>query len=90
MQLLLSQDEYEFLTELLEQTRRDLRGEVHKTASHDFRIKLQKKQRILESLLTRLSWKDSWKRPEPRLLKSVMLATPVPGREYYLTRSARV
>ena len=54
MQLLLSRDEYEFLTELLEQTRRDLREEVHKTASHDFRMELQKKQRILGSLLTKV------------------------------------
>jgi hypothetical protein len=54
MQLLLSRDEYEFLTELLEQARRDLREEIHKTASHDFRMALQTKQRILESLLTKI------------------------------------
>jgi hypothetical protein len=54
MQLLLSRDEYEFLTELLEQTRRDLREEIHKTASHDFRRELHKKQDILGSLLTKV------------------------------------
>ncbi len=54
MQLLLSRDEYEFLRELLEQTRRDLREEIHKTESHDFRMELQKKQRTLGSLLTKV------------------------------------
>ena len=40
MQLLLSRDEYEFLVELLQQTHRDLREEIHKTEAHDFRMAL--------------------------------------------------
>ena len=36
MQLLLSRDEYEFLVELLQHTRRDLREEIYKTEAHDF------------------------------------------------------
>jgi len=54
MQLLLSRDEYEFLVELLQQTRRDLREEIHKTEAHDFRMALKKKERILESLLQKV------------------------------------
>jgi hypothetical protein len=54
MQLLLSRDEYEFLVELLEHTRSDLRGEIHKTKAHDFRMDLKKKERILESLLQKV------------------------------------
>jgi len=54
MQLLLSRDEHEFLTELLQQTRRDLRAEIHKTEAHDFRMDLKKKERILESLLRKV------------------------------------
>lgn len=54
MPLLLSQDEYEFLLELLQQTRRDLREELHKTEAHDFRMALKKKESILESLLQKV------------------------------------
>ena len=54
MQLLLSRAEYEFLVELLQQTRRDLREEIHKTEAHDFRMDLKKKERILESLLQKV------------------------------------
>jgi len=53
MQLLLSRDEYEFLVELLQQTRRNLREEIHKT-SYDFRMDLKKQERILESLLQKV------------------------------------
>ena len=51
---LLSQDENEFLVELLQQTRRDLREELHRTEAHDFRMELKKKERILESLLQKV------------------------------------
>jgi hypothetical protein len=54
MQLLLSQDEYEFLIELLEQTRRDLREEIRRTAGHDFRMELQRKRKTLGSLLEKV------------------------------------
>ena len=54
MQLLLSRDENEFLVELLQQTHRDLRGEIYKTETHDFRMDLKKKQRIVESLLQKV------------------------------------
>ena len=54
MQLLLSRDEHEFLVELLQQSRRDLREEIHKTEAHDFRMGLKKKARILESLLQKV------------------------------------
>jgi len=54
MPLLLNRDEYEFLTELLQQSRRDLREEIHKTEAHDFRMDLKKKERILESLLRKV------------------------------------
>ena len=52
--MLLSQGEYEFLVELLQQTRSDLRGELHKTEAHDFRMDLKKKEIILESLLQKV------------------------------------
>jgi len=54
MQLLLSRDEYEFLVELLQQTHRDLREEIYRTKTHDFRMNLKKKERILESLLQKI------------------------------------
>ncbi len=54
MQLLLSRDEYEFLVELLQQTHRDLREEIYKTETHDFRMDLKKKERIVESLLQKV------------------------------------
>ena len=54
MQLLLSRDEYEFLVELLQQTYSDLREEIYKTETHDFRMNLKKKERIVESLLQKV------------------------------------
>ena len=54
MPLLLSRDEHEFLVELLQQARSDLREEIHKTEAHDFRMNLKKKERILESLLQKV------------------------------------
>jgi len=54
MQLLLSRDEYQFLVELLQQTRSDLREEIYKTEAHDVRMGLKKKERILESLLQKV------------------------------------
>ncbi len=54
MQLLLSRDECEFLVELLQQTHRDLREEIYKTETHDFRMDLKKKERIVESLLKKV------------------------------------
>jgi len=54
MPLLLSREEHEFLIELLQQTRRDLREEIYKTEAHDFRMALKNKERILESLLQNL------------------------------------
>jgi hypothetical protein len=54
MPLLLSRDEHEFLVELLQQTRSDLREEIYKTEAHDFRMNLKKKERILESLLQKV------------------------------------
>jgi hypothetical protein len=54
MQLLLSRDEYQVLVELLQQTRSDLREEIHKTEAHDFRMALKNKERILESLLQKI------------------------------------
>lgn len=54
MPLLLSRDEHEFLVELLQQTRSDLREEIYKTEAHEFRMALKKKERILESLLQKV------------------------------------
>lgn len=45
MQLVLSRDEYEFLVELLQRTRRDLREEIYKTEAHDFRMDLEENRR---------------------------------------------
>ena len=54
MPLLLSREEREFLIELLQQTRGDLREEIYKTEAHDFRMALKKKEKILESLLLKV------------------------------------
>jgi hypothetical protein len=54
MQWLLSRDEHQFLVDLLQQTRRDLREEIYKTETHDFRTDLKRKERILESLLQKV------------------------------------
>ena len=54
MPLLLSREEREFLIELLQQTRSDLREEIYKTEAHDFRMALKKKERILEALLRKV------------------------------------
>ncbi len=54
MPLLLSREEREFLIELLQQTRCDLREEIYKTEAHDFRMALKKKEKILESLLLKV------------------------------------
>jgi len=54
MPLMLSQHEYEFLVELLRQTRREFREELHKSEAHDFRMDLKKKESILESLLEKV------------------------------------
>lgn len=59
MPLLLSRDEHEFLLELLQHTRSDLREEIHKTEGHDFRMELKKKERILESLLQKVECEKS-------------------------------
>ena len=55
MQLELSQEEQEFLLNLLEQSYQELRGEVRKTESHEFKETLRSKEHLMEGLLQRLS-----------------------------------
>jgi len=59
MPLLLNRDEYDSLSELLQQARSDLREEIYKTEAHDFRADLKKKEAILESLLQKVELERS-------------------------------
>ena len=51
--LTLSDEERELLFEILEERHRVLLREIAHTDHHDFKLKLQKKARLLESLLSR-------------------------------------
>jgi hypothetical protein len=51
--LVLSDEERELLFDILEERHRTLLREIAHTDHHDFKVSLQKKERLLESLLTR-------------------------------------
>ena len=53
--LTLSDEEKDLIQEILEERHRSLLMEISHTDHHHFRVVLQKKARLLESLLTRLA-----------------------------------
>jgi hypothetical protein len=55
MNLLLNSEEEELVRELLTEKQRVLLGEISRAEHHDFRRSLQEKERLLESLLTKLT-----------------------------------
>ena len=55
MNLVLNSEEEELVRELLTEKQRVLLGEISRAEHHDFKRSLQKKETLLESLLTRLS-----------------------------------
>ena len=55
MQLELNQEEQELLLNLLEESYQELRAEVRKTESHEFKETLRSKGHLIEGLLQRLS-----------------------------------
>ncbi len=54
MELHLTPQEQELLTEILEEHHRELRQEIFHTDHHDFKMALKEKERILESLLDKV------------------------------------
>ncbi len=52
--LILSGEEREFVFELLEERQRTLLREISRADHHDFKVALQNKERLLESVLSRL------------------------------------
>jgi hypothetical protein len=55
MNLVLNAEEEELVRELLTEKQRVLIGEISRAVHHDFKRSLQKKETLLESLLTKLS-----------------------------------
>jgi hypothetical protein len=55
MELRLTPEEHELLTEVLEERRRELLHEISRTDHHAFRIILRKKQKLMESVLDKLA-----------------------------------
>ena len=55
MQLELKLEEQELLQLLLQQSRQELRGEIRKTANHDFKEALKSKEHLIEGLMEKLS-----------------------------------
>jgi len=55
MNLVLNSEEEELVRELLTEKQRVLLGEISRAEHHDFKRSLQKKETLLESLLTRLT-----------------------------------
>ncbi len=51
--LVLSDEERELLFDILEERHRALLREIAHTDHHDFKVSLQKRERLLESLLSR-------------------------------------
>jgi hypothetical protein len=54
-ELTLSVEERDLVFEILQEHQRMLLMEIAKTDHHDFKVALQKKERLLESLLDRLA-----------------------------------
>jgi hypothetical protein len=54
-ELALNDEERNLISEILEERQRSLLMEIAKTDHHDFKLVLQKKERLLESLLDRLA-----------------------------------
>jgi hypothetical protein len=57
MQFDLSPEEQDLLRNLLEEDCQDLRAEIRKTESHEFKTSLQNKEKVMEGLLERLTGK---------------------------------
>ena len=55
MQLELSREEKELLLNLLEEDYLELRAEIRKTESHEFKETLRSKEQLMEGLLQKLS-----------------------------------
>jgi hypothetical protein len=62
----LTEEERALLAVLLEKTRQDLRGEIHKTAGRSYREGLQVDERTLLGLLEKVTRAGSWPRPPNR------------------------
>jgi len=58
MQLQLSQEELEYLTGILERAHEDLRAEIHRTDDFKFKQELRGKEKIVESILDKLSRRE--------------------------------
>jgi hypothetical protein len=54
MEIIVSQEERSYLVELLESTLQDLRQEVHRTDSFEFKEMLHEKEKMLVGLIERL------------------------------------
>ena len=54
MELLLTSDERELLTEILEERQRELLREIAKAHHRDFRVALQKKEALLQTMLEKM------------------------------------
>lgn len=53
----LSPEEQDLLKNLLEEDCQDLRGEIRKTESHEFKDSLRNKEKVMEGLLEKLTGK---------------------------------
>ncbi|HYL12009.1 MAG TPA: hypothetical protein VEV41_03185 [Terriglobales bacterium] len=54
MELILSSEENELLLEILLERQRELQREISHTDHHEFRVRLRKKEKLVESILIRL------------------------------------
>lgn len=54
MELILTTEEQELLLGILEQRHRELQKEISHTDHHEFKLALRKKEKLLESILSRL------------------------------------
>jgi hypothetical protein len=55
MQLELTQEEQDFLKELLQEDYQELREEIYKTEDYKFKLGLRTKEKIFESILKKLA-----------------------------------
>lgn len=55
MELILTPEEHELLSEVLEEHHRELVREISRTDRHEFRILLRKKEKLLESVLNKVT-----------------------------------
>jgi len=54
MELTLTHEEYQLLSEILEHRRRELLKEISHTDHHEFKMTLRTQERLIESILNRL------------------------------------